>query len=221
MKIFLDTADRQGIKKWAKTGIINGVTTNPTHLAKEGGDPKQVVLDICQMLPNGDISVEVTEKEPEAVYKQAREIAALSKNVVVKVPCAIEYYEIIKRLVQEDDINVNVTLVFTLVQGLMMCKLGVLYISPFVGRLDDIDVDGVDVLFALRPMIDKFAYLETQVLAASLRTVRHVHEAIDACAHAATVPLAVLEKMVHHPLTERGMERFLVDWQKLGIKKFP
>jgi transaldolase len=220
MKIFLDTADRKAIEKWKESGIVNGVTTNPTHLSKEGGDPKQVVMDICYMLPNGDISVEVTEKDPKGVYEQAKEIAALANNVVVKVPCAVEYYPVIKRLVQEDGVNVNVTLLFTLIQGLLMSKIGVRYISPFVGRLDDIDSDGIEVLFNLSSMMQRYAFL-TEVLAASIRTVRNVHDAIDAGCQAITLPIDILEKMVRHPLTEQGMVKFLEDWQKLGIKKFP
>ena len=220
MKIFLDTADRRAIKKWAATGIIDGVTTNPSHLSKEGGDPKKVVEEICAMLPEGDISVEVTQTEPEAVYKQAREIAEIADNVVVKIPCHADYYEVIKRLVHEE-IEINVTLVFTLIQALIMCKLDVQYISPFVGRWDDIDVDGMNVLYEMREMIDQYGFVETSLLAASLRHVRHLHEAILVGADAATVPVDVLEKVIAHPLTDQGMNKFLADWQKLGIKKFP
>ncbi len=142
MKIFLDTAHVQSIKKLAQTGVIDGVTTNPSHLSKEGGDPVKVVNEICALLPEGEISVEVTEKKPEDVYKQAKKIASLADNVLVKVPCHLVYYPVIKRLVEED-VKLNITLVFSVVQGLMMGKLGVHYISPFIGRWDDIDVDAV------------------------------------------------------------------------------
>ena len=219
MKIFLDTADVAVIKKWKETGLIDGVTTNPTHLSKAGGDPKKVVLDICKLLPHGEISVEVTEKSPEAVYKQAKKIAAIAKNVLVKIPCHSDYYPIIAKLVKEE-VRLNITLVFTLVQGLMMCKLGVHYISPFVGRWDDIDQDGPTVLYQLQQMITEYQY-ETGVLAASLRHVRHMHEAIMAGANAATVPPDVLEKATEHVLTNKGIELFDADWKKLGVHSFP
>lgn len=219
MKLFLDTANVKDIRKWIETGLIDGITTNPSHLSKEGSDPKKVILEICKLLPDGEISVEVTEKEPEAVYKQAQAIAALANNIVVKIPCHIDYYPVIKRLVDEG-IKVNITLVFTLIQAVMMCKLGVHFISPFVGRWDDLDVPGVDVLYEIRQMIDQYGY-ETQILAASLRHVRHIHEAILADADVITVPVEVLEKGLTHILTDMGIKKFDADWQRLGIKQFP
>lgn len=219
MKIFLDTANLEGIKKWASTGLIDGVTTNPTHLSKEGGNPKDQVLAICAALPDGEISVEVTEQDPQAVYKQARDIAALAPNVVVKIPCHPQYYQVIDRLTAEE-IPLNITLVFTLIQGLLMCKLGVRYISPFVGRWDDIDVDGIDLLPEMREMVDEYGF-DTGILVASLRHVRHVHDAILAGVDAATVTMPVFEKMIEHPLTDQGIRTFNADWAKLGIKQFP
>ena len=219
MKLFLDTADSAQIKQWKDTGIVDGITTNPTHLSKAGDDPKRRILEICALLPNGDISVEVTEHDPEMVYKQAREIAALSDTITVKIPCHIQYYSVIKKLVDQG-IRINITLVFTLIQGLMMCKLGVRYISPFVGRWDDTDVEGTTLLEELRYMIDTYGY-ETQILAASLRTVRHLHYAIIAGSDVATVPVSLLKKSVDHILTDKGMELFDADWKKLGIKQFP
>ena len=130
MKIFLDTADVDTIKRWKETGLINGVTTNPTHLHKADKEPIKVIKAICALLPEGVISVQITESDPKKAYKQARAIAQLADNIVVKVPCHINYYAIIQQLV-EDEIPINVTLVFTLIQGLMMSKLGVAYISPF------------------------------------------------------------------------------------------
>ena len=219
MKIFLDTANLEGIKKWALTGLIDGVTTNPTHLSKEGRNPKDQILAICAALPEGEISVEVTEQDPDAVYKQARDIAALAENIVVKIPCHHHYFPVIKRLVDEE-IPLNITLVFTLVQGLMMCKLGVRYISPFVGRLDDIDVNGIELLPEMREMVDEYGF-DTGILAASLRSVQHVHDAILAGADAATISLPVFEKMIEHPLTDQGMQQFNADWAKLGVRQFP
>jgi transaldolase len=219
MKLFLDTADIASLIKWGKTGLIDGVTTNPSHLAKEGKNPKQQVLEICAMFPDGEISVEVTEQDPEKVYVQAKEIAALSPNILVKIPCHADYYAVIAKLV-DAGIRVNVTLVFTLVQSLFMCKLGVTYISPFIGRWDDIDVEGKDLLVELREVIDDYGY-ETQILAASLRSVRHLHEAILAGADAATIPLSVMEKATKHLLTDEGISIFNADWAKLGVRQFP
>jgi len=224
MKIFLDTANLDGIKKWALTGLIDGVTTNPTHLSKEGRNPKDQILAICAVLPEGEISVEVTEQDPDAVYKQAKDIAALAENIVVKIPCHHFYFPVIKRLADEE-VPLNITLVFTLVQGLMMCKLGVRYISPFVGRLDDIDVGGIELLPEMREMVDEYGF-DTGILAASLRGVRHVHDAILAGADAATISLPVFEKMIEHPLTDQGMQQFNADWATLrqaqgGVRQFP
>lgn len=219
MKIFLDTANIQAIKKWVPTGLIDGVTTNPTHLSKEGNDPKKQVLEICALLPDGEISVEVTEKEPQAVYKQAKAIAALAPNVIVKIPCAAIYYETIRKLVDEK-VVLNITLVFTLTQALMMCKMGVQMISPFIGRLDDTDTEGIEILPELRDMVDQYGY-ETEILAASLRSVRHVHKSINAGVDIVTLPVEIFEKAIEHPLTGSGMLTFDADWQKLGIKIFP
>lgn len=217
MKIFLDTAHVQDINKWSM--LIDGVTTNPSHLYKEGGDPVTVVKKICKLLPKGEISVEITKTKPQDVYKQAKAIAAIAKNVVVKIPCHADYYEVIKKLVSEG-IAINITLLFTLVQALYMCKFGVRYISPFIGRWDDIDVEGVELIPQLRHMIDHYNY-PTQILAASVRSVRHLHDVILSGADVATIPVDVLEKSVKHPLTDRGMELFLADWKKLASTQFP
>lgn len=219
MKIFLDTANYASVEHWAKTGIIDGVTTNPTHLAKEGKNPIEQILAIAALLPKAEVSVEVTETEPEAIYKQAKAIAALAPNIIVKIPCHVSYYPVIKRLV-DNGIKLNITLLFTLMQGVCMGKLGAYCISPFVGRLDDIDASGTMLLADLRYMLDQYEY-STQLLAASLRTVGQLHEAIIAGADIVTVPINVLEKALSHPQTDRGMEKFLADWQKLDVKKFP
>lgn len=219
MKIFLDTADVASIKQWADTGIIDGVTTNPSLLSKAGGDPKKIIQDICTILPDGDISVEVTAEDPLEAYQQAKKIAAFHKQVVVKIPCHLSYYPVIKKLVDEE-VRINVTLVFTVIQALMMNKLGVEYISPFVGRWDDIDVDGIALLQEMCEMRDVYGY-QTEVLAASIRTVRQLHDAIMAGADVATLPVAVLEKAVQHPLTNHGMQLFAQDWKKLSITQFP
>lgn len=219
MKIFLDTANLQEIKKLVQTGLIDGITTNPSNLSREGGDPKKLILDICSLLPEGDISVEITEKQPEAVYKQAKEIAALSENIIVKIPCHSDYYEIINRLVNEG-IQVNITLVFTVLQSLMMAKLGVTYISTFVGRLNDIDVDGRSLVEETIEMIDNYNF-ESEVLVASIRTVTDFNHAVLVGADAVTLPIEVFEKSIIHPLTDAGIKQFDADWQKLEIKQFP
>lgn len=217
--IFLDTAEVEVIKQWIPTGLIDGVTTNPTLLSRAKKDPRVVLQEICALLPQGHVSIEVTEKSPDAVYKQALALAALATNVVVKIPCHKDYFSVIHRLVNEG-IKLNITLVFTLGQGLMMAKLGVVYISPFVGRWDDIDVDGIPLLHELRAMIDTYGY-KTKVLAASLRHVRHVHQAIDAGVHVLTIPVEVFDKLVDNPLTNQGIALFDKDWAAVGIKQFP
>lgn len=219
MKIFLDTANVASIEKWAATGLIDGITTNPSHLSKEKTDPKKVILEICKLLPKGHISVEVTQQEPDAVYKQAQQIAALADNIWVKIPCHPQYFPVIKKLVEEE-VKINITLVFTLLQCLMMCKLGVYYISPFIGRLDDIEADGMAFIPHVRDMIDFYGF-ETKLLVASIRSVQNFHDAVIAGADAITVPVDVFEKSISHPLTDQGIEKFNKDWQKLGINHFP
>ncbi len=219
MKIFLDTADVSFIKKWAGTGLIDGITTNPTHLSKAGGDPKSLVKEIAKLMPEADISVEITEKKPEDVYRQAQAIAALGKNITVKIPAHKDYAQIIKKLVDEG-VSINITLIFTLAQALMMCKLGVKYISPFIGRLDDSGEDGIERLSEIRFMIDEYGY-STKLLAASLRGIEHFNDTVLVGADVATLPVKLFETILDHPLTDAGMKRFDEDWQKLGISQFP
>lgn len=220
MKFFLDTANLESIEKALKTGLVDGITTNASHLAKEAGqDIKQLLLSICEIMSSRDVSIEVTEQESQAVYRQAKEIAQLAPNVVVKIPCHKEYLPIIKRLADEG-IALNITLIFTLTQGLCMAKLGVKYISPFVGRLDDIDADGLALIGDLRHAFDTYGY-KTQILAASLRHTRHMHEVIHYGADVATMPISLFNSLLDHPLTDKGIELFEADWKKLGIKHFP
>lgn len=217
MKIFLDTAHLPDIEQWSY--LIDGITTNPSNLSKEKNNPTQQILKICSLMSRQDVSVEVTEKKPNAVYTQAKKIAQLAPNVVVKIPCYAAYYPVIKKLVEED-IPLNITLLFSLNQGLFMCKLGVRYISPFVGRIDDNDGDGSALFYSLREMVDRYGY-QTQILAASLRHITHLHEAIAAGADVATVPPELLKKATEHILTEKGIELFEADWNTLGISHFP
>jgi transaldolase len=219
MKIFLDTAHIESIEKWAQTGLIDGVTTNPTHLSKEDNNPVEQVLAICDILPEGSISVEVTETEPEQVYLQARKLASLCDSIVIKIPCHAQYYHVIKKLIAQG-IPLNITLVFSLSQGLMMAKLGAQYISPFVGRLDDIGANGIELIQHLRHIIDWYDF-ETEILAASIRDVAHFEQVMLAGADIATVPVEVFEKSLAHQLTDKGMTQFLADWKKLNVSRFP
>ena len=219
MKIFLDTANIESIEKWAQTGLIDGVTTNPTHLSKEGKNPVEQILTICDILPSGPISVEVTQEQPEHVYIQARKLAALCDNIVIKIPCHAHYYTVIKKLIAEG-IPLNITLVFSLSQGLMMAKLGAQYISPFIGRLDDIGANGIELIQHLRQIIDWYDF-KTELLAASIRDVTHFEQTLLAGADIATVPVNVFEKSLEHQLTDKGMAQFLADWKKLNVSDFP
>lgn len=219
MKIFLDTADIESIQKWIPTGLIDGITTNPTNLSKTHSDPKAIILEICKLLPQGHISVEVTESDPEKLYAQAKAIAKLANNIWVKIPCHARFYPVIKKLVEEE-VKLNITLVFTVLQSLMMCKLGVYYISPFIGRWEELDVDGMHYIPEIRHMIDHYGF-ETKLLAASIRTVQHLHDALMAGVDAATIAPDIFEKTITHHLTDQGIEKFTNDWKKLGIKKFP
>jgi transaldolase len=219
MEIFLDTANLASIEKGKATGLTNGITTNPTHLSKESGDIKGLLLRICQVMAPYDVSIEVTEQEPQKVYEQAKRIAALASNVVVKVPCHNQYVPIVKRLVDEG-VAINITLLFSAVQGLMMAKLGVKYISPFIGRLDDIDTNGMQVIADLRRILDNYQF-KTQILAASIRHPLHVHQVALLGANVATIPVKLFESLLDYPLTDKGMAQFDQDWRKLGLSTFP
>lgn len=220
MKIFLDSADYEAIKQWASTRLIDGVTTNPTLLSKvPGKEPRELILALCDVMGARDVSVEVTQREPRAVYEQARKIAALASNIVVKVPCLKEYVPIIDKLVSEG-IKLNITLVFSAVQALMMAKLGVAYVSPFIGRLEDIDSNGLELIADIRDIFSEYDY-KTQILAASIRSVRHIHEVALLGADIATIPVKLFNKSLDHPLSMQGLNQFLSDWQETNISLFP
>lgn len=219
MKFFLDTANGEAIEKALSTGLINGITTNPTLLSKEGQDPTQLLKKICALMEPDDVSIEITQKEPLAVYEQAHALAALAPNVVVKIPCFMPYSPIIKKLVKEG-IALNITLIFSLNQGVLMSKLGVKYISPFIGRLDDNDSDGIQLIKDLKKVAENYNFT-TQILAASMRHTMHVHQALIAGADVITLPVHLFDSLLNHPLTKLGIQQFDTDWQKLGIKQFP
>ncbi|KKP23813.1 MAG: putative transaldolase [candidate division TM6 bacterium GW2011_GWF2_28_16] len=214
MKLFLDTANIDLIKQWMPTGVIDGVTTNPSLIAQEkNGNIKAALLDICNMV-NGDVSIEVVEKTPEKVYAQAKEISNLAKNVVVKIPFAQEYLPVISKLTKEN-IKINVTLIFSLTQALLVSKLNVKYISPFIGRWDDIDIDGMELIKDLVTMKKNYNF-KTEILAASIRNVIHLQKSILYGADVATIPPLLLDKVFKHPLTIQGIEKFDNDWKKLN-----
>ena len=219
MKLYIDTASPDIIKEYLSLGIIDGITTNPTNLSSLKGNPSAHIRELLSLLPNKDVSIEVTEIEPEKVYKQAIDIANLSSNVLVKIPCSPQYYSVINRLVKEG-ISLNITLVFSFMQGLMMAKLGVTYISPFVGRLQDIGHDGVFLIDDLTRVIKGYNF-KTKILAASLRNLDQVQDVVRLGTDAITIPPSLLKSMLHHPLTTKGIETFEKNWQELGINKFP
>jgi transaldolase len=209
MKIFLDTADIEEIHIAARWGVLDGVTTNPTLFSKVGGSYDEVLTQICQITP-GPVSAEVVADDVEGMLNQGRHFAKLASNVVVKVPMSEKGLEAIARLAAEG-IKTNCTLIFSPNQGLLAAKAGASLLSPFVGRLDDINQDGMQVVRELVAIVENYR-LETEVLAASIRHPLHVTQAALAGAHIATVPIKVLRKMVHHPRTDTGILQFRKDW---------
>ena len=210
MKIFLDTADIDEIHVAARWGVLNGVTTNPTLFSKVGGSYDEVLTEICKITP-GPVSAEVVAEDLEGMLREGRHFSKLASNVVVKVPMSEVGLEAIARLAA-DGIKTNCTLIFSSNQGLLAAKAGASLLSPFVGRLDDINQDGMDVVRELVAMVETYD-LESEVLAASIRHPRHVTEAALAGSHIATVPIKVLRQMVHHPLTDTGIQQFREDWE--------
>lgn len=212
MQIFLDTANIEHIREINSWGILSGVTTNPSLVAREGRDFKKTVLEICNMV-DGDISAETVSLEAEEIVKEGREIASWHKNIVVKVPIMAEGLKAVKQLTSEG-IRTNVTLVFSINQALLAALAGAYIVSPFVGRIDDTGWDGLSFIHNLVPIYEKYG-LTTKVLAASIRHTLHVTEAAIAGADIATIPYEVAQKMVKHPLTDIGINKFLADWEKV------
>ena len=212
MQLFLDTANVEEIKEALTWGVISGVTTNPSLVAKEKRDFKVLVKEICDMVP-GPVSAEVISLDSQEMITEARELARVASNVVVKIPMCIEGLKAVKVLSQEG-IKTNVTLVFSANQGLLAALAGATYVSPFVGRLDDVGNEGMAVVEDLVILIENYS-LPTKVIAASIRHPMHVLEAARISAHVATVPYKVLESMTRHPLTDIGIVRFLDDWAKV------
>jgi transaldolase len=211
MKIFLDTADIEEIRIAARWGVLDGVTTNPTLYAKVGGSYDDVLREICQ-LTSGPVSAEVVAEDVDGMLREGRHFARLAPNIVVKVPMSEEGLEAMSRFAEEG-IKTNCTLIFTANQGLLAAKAGASLLSPFVGRLDDINEEGMTVIRELVAIVELHD-LESEVLAASIRHPRHVTECALAGAHVATLPFKVLQQMVRHPLTDKGITTFRDDWEK-------
>jgi transaldolase len=212
MKIFLDTANLEELKKGAAWGIVDGVTTNPTLIAREGRPIEEQIAKICEIV-DGDVSAEVVGTVADEMIREGRLLAKIHKNVVVKVPLTRDGIRACSTLSKEG-IRLNVTLCFTAAQALLAAKAGAYIISPFVGRLDDIGIDGMQLIHDIVQVYQNYGY-KTQILAASLRTTNHVIEAAKAGADIGTMPFKTLDALFSHPLTDKGLEQFLKDWGKV------
>jgi len=212
MKFFIDTADIEAIKKYHAWGVVDGVTTNPSLIAKEGVKFEDRMKEIIEIV-DGPISAEVTATDMEGMLKEAREFASWHKNIVIKIPMIDEGLKALKVLSAEG-IKTNVTLVFSEAQALLAAKNGATYVSPFVGRLDAINEDGMEIVENIVEMYRNYD-LKTEVLVASVRHVGHVVESAVIGAHVATIPPKILDELIKHPLTDKGLEKFLADWEKV------
>lgn len=216
MKIFLDTANKDEIREAYQWGILDGVTTNPSHVSKVDQVFFSLIEDICDLVPDGEISVEVTATDVEGILNEARILADMRENIVVKVPLIKNGIQAIKTLSSEG-IRINTTLCFSAVQGLLAAKVGSTYISPFVGRLDKVGADGMELVRQLRTIYDNYG-LNTGILAAALRHPKHVLGAALAGAEVATMNFSILQQLFHHPQTDSGLEAFLQDWETLDAE---
>lgn len=212
MKIFLDTANLREIREAASLGVLDGITTNPSLLAKESGDPEEILLEICKTV-DGPISAEVVATDAEGMVREGRHWAGLHRNIVVKCPCTAEGLKATKVLAA-DGHRVNMTLVFSPTQALLAAKAGAGFVSPFVGRLDDISTPGMELVGDILHIFRNYGFA-CEVLAASLRHPMHVVEAAKLGAHIGTMPMSVFTALLKHPLTDIGLKRFLDDWEKV------
>ena len=214
MKFFVDTADVPAIAELNELGMVDGVTTNPSLIKKSGRDILEVTKEICDLV-NGPVSAEVTATDAETMIAEGRKLAKIADNIAVKVPLTWDGLKACKVLTGEGNM-VNVTLCFSANQALLAAKAGATFISPFIGRLDDINLDGLDLIADIRTIYDNFGY-ETEILAASIRTANHVAECAKIGADVITAPPAVISGMVKHPLTDKGLDAFLADIKEAGI----
>ncbi len=212
MKFFIDTANLDEIRQAASIGILDGVTTNPTLLSREKGDPEEILRKICELV-NGPISAEVVSLDAEGMVREGRKLAKLHKNIVVKIPMCAEGLKAVKILTAEK-IRVNVTLIFTPVQALLAARAGAAYVSPFVGRLDDIGAAGMDIISQIAQIFGNYD-IKTEIIVASIRNPVHVLDSALLGADIATIPFKVIEQLTKHPLTDKGIENFLKDWEKV------
>ncbi len=215
MKFFVDTAEISEIRELAETGMVDGVTTNPSLIMKSGRDILEVTKEICDLIP-GPVSAETVATDAEGMIAEGRKLAKIAPNIAIKVPLTWAGLKACKTLTDEGRM-VNVTLCFSSAQALLAAKAGATFISPFIGRLDDIGLDGMELIADIRQIYDNYAY-KTEILAASIRSVNHVQTAAKIGADVATVPPSVLKSLAAHPLTDKGLAAFLADWAKTGQK---
>ncbi len=215
MKFFVDTADTDAIRELNELGMVDGVTTNPSLIMKAGRDIREVTKEICDMV-SGPVSAETVALDAKGMIAEGRELAKIAKNIAIKVPLTWDGLKACKVLSDEGRM-VNVTLCFSANQALLAAKAGATFISPFIGRLDDIHLDGMQVIADIRQIYDNYGF-ETQILAASIRSVNHMSEAAKIGADVATAPPGVIKAMAMHPLTDKGLDGFLKDWAKTGQK---
>ena len=216
MKFFVDTADVGEIRELAATGLVDGVTTNPSLIMKSGRNFLEVVAEICDIVP-GPVSAEVAATTTEGMLAEAAKLVPIAPNVTIKVPLTWDGLKATKRL-SADGVKVNVTLCFSAAQALLAAKAGATFISPFIGRLDDIGLDGLDLIADICQIYDQYDSIQTEVLVASVRSPGHVIEAAKMGAHVATLPPGVLRQLALHPLTDKGLAAFLKDWEATGQK---
>jgi len=215
MKFFIDTANLDEIKEAASIGILDGVTTNPTLISKEKGHPEEILKQICEIV-NGPISAEVIALDWEGMVREGKELAKIHDNIVIKIPIIKEGLRAVRAL-KAEGIRTNVTLVFTAIQALLAARAGAAFISPFVGRLDDITTPGMESVSQIIQIFKNYN-IETEVIVASVRNPTHVLDAALLGADIATIPFKVIEQLIKHPLTDRGIERFLADWEKVKAR---
>ena len=213
MKFFVDTADVAEIRELEATGLLDGVTTNPSLILKSGRDIKEVLAEICEAV-EGPVSGEVVAMEADAMIKEGKLLAEIASNICIKLPLTMEGLKACKALTDEG-YKTNVTLCFSANQALLAAKAGATFISPFIGRLDDMAIDGMELIEDIRTIYDNYGF-ETEILAASIRTANHVKDAALAGADVATIPPSTLKALVKHPLTDKGLEAFMADWAKTG-----
>ena len=213
MKFFVDTADVDDIKELNATGLLDGVTTNPSLIMKSGRDFKEVIAEICGIV-EGPVSAEVVALDAKGMIEQGKDLAKIADNVCIKLPLTMDGLKACKSLTSEG-FKTNVTLCFSANQALLAAKAGATYISPFIGRLDDMAIDGMELIEDIRTIYDNYMF-ETEILAASIRTVNHVKDAALAGADVATIPPSTIHALVKHPLTDKGLDAFLKDWEKTG-----